>query len=82
MTDGMMVFICEHEAECSKPDRFAVYAQYLELWASTGLVAVIPDDSEPSGFTCTECGATATLEAAKGTKKQRKNEADQAVMRL
>jgi len=76
-TEGL-TFLCTHDPGCSKPDRYATYAQYVEIYSSEGLQEIIPDESEPSGFVCTECNAEAHMKASEPIKKSRKEKAGQA----
>jgi hypothetical protein len=68
----MMIFNCNHEKDCPKPDRYGCHVDYIEIYGSEGLVEIHPSDDEPGTFTCLECGAEATLEASETTKQNRK----------
>jgi hypothetical protein len=74
----MMRFICLHEPDCSKPDRYISIAWYHEIWSSEGLVEIKPSDTEPDCFFCTECEMPAQLEASETTKQNRKARAEES----
>jgi hypothetical protein len=78
-----MTIICEHQPDCSKPDSYCCYSQYLEIYNSIGeLHEIIPDDSEPHMLVCTECNMPASIEAEENLKALRKQKADQVKKRI
>ncbi len=53
---------CDHAPECSRPNTYACYAYYVELYNDkAALVEIIPDDSVPAELVCTECNCKAYL---------------------
>jgi hypothetical protein len=73
-----MNFICDHEPDCSKPDRYYCPVEYGEIWSSNGLEEIYPDESEPVKFRCLDCQAPATLEASETTKQNRKTKVEES----
>jgi hypothetical protein len=67
----MMIFKCEHQPDCSKPDRYGCHVDYIEIYSSEGLVEVFPNDDEPAQFQCLNCDAVATLEVSETTRQNR-----------
>lgn len=67
---------CEHEPECSKPNRFATSVQYIEIWdGDCRLMEIVPDKEAPHALVCTECNAPAEVIAAKDINQQRDEKA-------
>jgi hypothetical protein len=73
-----MNFICDHQPDCSKPDRYYCPVEYWEIWSSNGLEEIYPDDSEPAEFVCSECDALATLEASETIKQNKKTKVEES----
>jgi hypothetical protein len=69
-----MKILCEHQPDCSKPDTYCCYSQYVEIYNATGeLQEIIPDESEPHMLVCTECNEPASIEADEDLKAARKS---------
>ena len=74
---------CDHEPECSKPNQYAAYAQYVEIWdGDCKLVEIVADEDPPHNLVCTECNAHAEVITIKDAKSQRDDKAQKLQGRL